>query len=163
VAAQPEPQPESAAERLLRDDLKRGPFLAGVDRGRWRLHNIEFPYVIIEIAAAARASGPAWYALRFELSTYPQAPSAQPWDVAAGEPLPPASWPGGNARILRIFNPGWMPNALYFPMDRLALDGHPNWLTQPGCRKWDSAKDIEQYLDVVHELLNEEGYTGVRG
>jgi hypothetical protein len=163
LAVAHEPQPEPAAERLFRDDLARGPFLAGADRGYWRLGQIEFPHAIIEVATAPRPGSPDWLALRFDVSDYPHAPSAQPWDLATSGALAPQLWPGGNARIMQIFNPGWRVDALYFPMDRLALQGHDPWLAVPGCRMWDSAKDITQYLQVVHELLTEAGYTGVRG
>jgi hypothetical protein len=109
---------------LFRADVGGAPFLSGVDRGFWRLISIDWPNAIIEIAAAPRPGTPEWLALRFDLTHYPEAPSAQPWDVAASAPLPPARWPGGSERILRIFNPSWRNDALYFPMDRLALSGH---------------------------------------
>lgn len=152
----------SAAERLFRADLIASPFSSGVDRGWWRLHSIDWPYAIIEIAAASRPGAPDWLALRFNLSTLPQAPSAQPWDIAANAPLPPNRWPAGNERIMRIFNPNWRIDALYFPMDGLALEGHDAWRTQHPSHLWDPAKDITQYLRAVHQFLNEEGYTGVR-
>jgi hypothetical protein len=161
VTALPEPTP--APERLLRDDLELGPFTAGVDRGWWRLHELAFPYAIFEIAATPRPGSPEWYALRMYIAAYPQAPSAQPWDVATGGPLAAARWPGGAERIMKIFNPGWRPDALYFPMDALALQGHDSWRTDFACHVWDDAKDITQYLGFVHELLNTEEYTGVRG
>jgi hypothetical protein len=161
VAAEPDQPP--APERLFRDDLDAGPFSAGADRGWWRLHSIAFPYAVIEIAATPRPGSPDWFALRFEISRYPEAPSGQPWDAQTAAPLAPALWPGGNERIQRIFNPGWRTDALYIPMDRLALEGHPAWLTQHACHVWDSGKDITQYLRLVRDLLDEEGYTGVRG
>lgn len=122
-----------------------------------------FPYVVIEVAAAPRPGTAEWLALRFNVNNYPQAPSGEPWDARAGIPLRLGLWPGGNERILRIFNPAWRRDALYFPMDGLALQGHEPWLAVPGCRAWDPGKDITQYLQVVHELLTEDGYTGVRG
>jgi len=157
------PEPSSAPERIFRQDLDDAPFGAAADRGWWRTHSIEFPFAVIEIAAAPRPGSPEWFALRFDITHYPEAPSGQPWDVAAAAPLPPPRWPGGNDRIQRIFNPGWRVDALYLPMDRLALEGHDAWLTQHACHVWDPGKDITQYLRLVHELLNEEGYTGVRG
>jgi hypothetical protein len=161
VSAQP--QRIGTPERLFRADIADTPFAVGVDRGRWRLRSIEWPFAVIEIAPAPRPNGPEWLALRFNLSNYPQAPSAEPWDAAAGQPLPPNRWPGGNARILAIFNPGWRTDALYLPMDGLALQGHDVWLTEHACHVWDAAKDITQYLRHVHDLLNEDGYTGARG
>jgi hypothetical protein len=153
----------SAPERLLGDDLQAGPFSAGADRGWWRVHAVTFPHAVIEIAAAPRSGSPDWFALRFDIHNYPEAPSGQPWDVAASAPLAPALWPGGNERIQRVFNPGWNTDALYFPMDRLALEGHDGWQTQYACHLWDPSKDITQYLRLVYDLLHEEGYTGVRG
>jgi hypothetical protein len=152
-----------ASERLFCADLKAGPFSAGADRGWWRMNAVTFPHAVIEIAAAPRPGGPHWFALRFDVHDYPEAPSGQPWDVAASAPLAPALWPGGNERIQSVFNPGWNTDALYLPMDRLALEGHDEWLTRYACHVWDPNKDIAQYLCLVHELLNEEGYTGVRG
>jgi hypothetical protein len=151
------------AERLLREDLEGASFLAGADRGWWRLHALSFPFAIIEIAAAARPNGPAWLALRMHVVNYPQAPSGQPWSLAQGAPLPVVLWPTGNERIQKIFNPNWRSDALYFPMDALALEGHDAWRTQHACHVWDPSKDITQYLRLVYELLNEDGYTGVRG
>jgi hypothetical protein len=158
-----EPETGSAPERLLREDLDSPTFSSGVDRGWWRVVSIEFPYVVIEIAAAPRPNGPEWWAFRFAVSTYPQAPSAQPWDISTGSPLAPERWPTGNGRIQRIFNPGWCLHALYLPMDGVALQGHDEWLTKHSCYVWDAGKDITQYLRVLHALLNEEAYTGARG
>lgn len=161
MAAHPNPTP--APERLFRDDLELAPFTTGVDRGWWRVHSIAFPFAVIEIAAAPRPGSPDWFALRFDVSSYPQAPSGQPWDVAINGALPPPRWPGGTLRVQQIFNPGWRVDALYFPMDRLALEGHDAWLTAYACHVWDVGKDISQYLRFIHDLLNEDGYTGVRG
>lgn len=152
----------SAPERLVRADLADGPFNAGVDRGWWWLCAFDYPTAVIQVRAAPRAGGPEWYAFRFDLTGYPEAPSAQPWDLDAGTPLPAPRWPGGNARLQGVFNPGWRIDALYLPMDRLALEGHPAWRVQHACHVWDPARDIAQYLRLIHELLNEEGYTGVR-
>jgi len=158
-----QPEPSSAPERLFRDDLETGAFSAGVDRGSWRVRSITFPFAVIEIAAAQRPGSPDWFALRFDIANYPDAPSGQLWDAEASGPLAPTRWPGGNERIQRVFNPGWRTDALYLPMDRLALEGHDAWLTLHACHVWDSGKDITQYLRLVRDLLNEEGYTGVRG
>jgi hypothetical protein len=161
VAAQPGQM--AAPDRLLRADLADAPFCAGVDRGRWRLKGLAYPHAVVEVHAAPRAGAPDWYAFRFNVVGYPQAPSAEPWDLVSDAPLTPASWPSGNARVQGIFNPGWRLDALYWPMDRLALEGHPAWRVQHACHVWDSGKDLTQYLRLIHDLLNDEGYTGVRG
>ena len=152
-----------APERLFRDDIVGGDFAAGEDRGYWRLRSLSWPIALIDIAAAARENGPDAYTLRFDLTGYPEAPTAQLWDARAGAPLAVPEWPGGGERTLRAFNPAWNPTALYVPVDRLALLGHDAWRDIPGSHVWDSAGDITQYVRLVHELLNEDGYTGVRG
>lgn len=153
----------NASERLFRDDVVAGAFAAGADRGYWRLVWIQWPVALIEIAASPRPRAPGWYALRFELTGYPAAPTAQPWDVDAGRPLDPRHWPAGGDRITRAFNPSWRSDALYLPVDRIAQDGHEAWRAQAPSSWWDSAGDITQYLRVVHDMLNEEDYAGVRG
>ena len=152
----------SPPERLFLEDVAGAAFAAGVDRGWWRLATVEWPHAVIEVKAAPRLGSPDWVALRFELSGYPEAPSAQPWDPERQRMLDPGRWPGGSARILSAFRPEWRPDALYMPMDRLALEAHPDWPNLYARDAWDSGKDITQYLRAVRELITQNGYTGVR-
>lgn len=152
----------SHAERLFREDIAGGSFAAGVDRALWRLDDIEWPRAVIEVAAAPRPESPEWLALRFDLSHYPGAPSAQPWHLVMNEPLPPAWWPDGHERLRMAFRPEWRLDALYIPLDRIALEAHPNWSTEYATQIWDPYRGIAQYLRLVHGLLNGVGYTGVR-
>lgn len=159
----PTPENVDHLQALFMGDLRSGAYLAGVDRGWWRAREFAWPFAVIELALPLRPGSDEWLALRFHLEGYPEAPTAQPWDVAAGAPLPPARWPGGSERITMAFNPNWRQDALYIPMDREALAGHPGWRTQHACHIWDPSKDITQYLRLVRDLLHNEGYTGARG
>jgi hypothetical protein len=152
-------------ELVFRAHLEAGPFQSGVDRGRWRLLSIAWPYAVIAVSAAERPGGPAEYALRFECSNYPQAPpSAQPWDAERGAPLEHARWPGGRSRLPLAFNPNWKGGqCLYLPCDRLSIDGHDGWRSQHPSLIWSPAGDITQYLRIVYDLLNSSDYTGRRG
>lgn len=153
----------SPDERVLRDHLVRGGFRNGVERDRWRVIEIEWPFVIIAVAAALRDKAPAEYALRFECSNYPQQPpTAGPWDAENKMPLPAGHWPAGKVRVPASFNPGWNANALYLPCDRFAVPGHDAWRAQHPEMLWTPDKDITHYLRIVHELLNSSDYTGVR-
>ena len=148
-------------ERTLRRHLAGGPFQAGVERGDWRCLSIDWPYVVISIAAPPRAAAPREVALRFELSGYPQQlPTAQPWDAAADGSLPDALWPIGD-RVSQVFNPSWNRTALYIPCDRLALAGHEGWLTLHPAHAWNPTRDITHYLRIVRNVLREPGYAGV--
>ena len=162
MSAQPQADTMSSAEQLLREDLDNACFTAGVDRGYWRVASVIWPLAVIEIAAAPRTSSPSWWAFRFDLTGYPQAPTALPWDIATNAPLPGEHWPGGGPRIMAAFNPGWRNDALYMPVDRLALEGHDAWRQKHPSYIWDPALDISQYLRIVHGLLNDPSYTGRR-
>jgi hypothetical protein len=60
------------------------------------------------------------------------------------------------------FNPGWNANAIYIPMDRLALNGHDQWRELHRATIWDPNRmDIVDYLKVIHELLHSSEYIGV--
>ena len=152
-------------EQVFRSHIEAGPFQSGVDRGRWRLLSIEWPYVLIAIRAAAREHAPDEYALRFECSNYPQtAPTAQPWDVERGLPFEHRYWPAGRGRVQLAFNPAWNSgHCLYLPCDRLAIVGHDAWRDQHPTMIWPSASNITLYLRIVHDLLNSSEYTGTRG
>lgn len=154
--------PMGPDERVFREHIARGPFLSGVDRGRWRLAAIDWPCATIAVAAAPRPGGPAEYALRFDLGDYPQSPpTARLWDVGRDEPLAPAEWPGGRGRVPLAFNPAWRGgDCLYLPCDRLSIVGHDPWLVQHPTLVWSPSGDISQYLRLVHDLLNTDDYTG---
>ena len=151
-------------ERVFRAHLNGGAFQSGVDRGRWRLVSLAWPYAVIAIAAAARPGGPDAYAFRFEVSNYPQvAPTAQPWDEEGDTPLPVERWPGGHDRVPLAFRPDWQAGqCLYLPCDGRSILGHAEWLTEHPSMIWSPAGDITQYLRIVHDLLASDGYTGPR-
>jgi hypothetical protein len=150
-------------ERVFLDHLKRGSFVNGVDRLKWRLVSVEWPNAVISVSAAARDRAPNEFCLRFEISGYPcSAPTAEPWDTEKGGPLDPRRWPTGRTRVPAVFNPNWKPHALYLPCDRIALHGHDQWKVEHPDMYWSSADDITKYLRIVHELLNSQDYTGIR-
>ena len=153
------------AETVLRAHLEAGPFQSGVDRGRWRLVVLDWPHVVITVAAAPRSGAPTEYAFRFECTGYPQVPpTAQPWSEVLKGGLPPAQWPGGRSRVPLAFNPSWKAGqCLYLPCDRLSIEGHEPWRTQHPSLIWSPRRDITQYLAVIYELLNSSDYTGLRG
>jgi hypothetical protein len=156
---------QSPDELVFRNHVKNGAFESGVDRGRWQLVSIDWPFAIIKITAAPREGAPSQYAFRFELSNYPEsAPTAQPWSVEAGEALAFKNWPGGTNRIRYAFNPGWKDGScLYLPCDRQAIEGHEQWRNQHPEMIWSSVGDITQYIHIIYDLLHSKDYSGVRG
>ena len=155
-------EPMSPDERVFREHLKRAAFTRGVDERRWRLLRIAWPHVWIAVRAALRDGAPEEFVLRFELSNYPTAaPTATPWDEVTGAMLAAAGRPKGN-RVGMALKAEWEGGvALYIPCDRIAIVGHGAWVAQHPAWIWDSSKDITLYLRLVHEMLNDEDYTGV--
>jgi hypothetical protein len=153
----------SPEERSLQRHLRDGPFQLGVDRGDWRKISLEYPRGIFAVRTAPRAGAPDELALLFDLTGYPQIPTAQPWDVHASAPLPIDLWPIGE-RASMAFNPNWNSHdrALYIPCDRKALEGHEPWIAQYPAYLWDPKRGIVRYLEVVGEILHSSGYTGVQ-
>lgn len=151
-------------EVVFRAHVEAGPFQSGVDRGRWRLISINWPYVLIGISAAPREKGPPEYIFRFECINYPQvAVTAQPWDLSRDAPLDETKWPGGKSRIPHAFRPDWKGGqCLYLPCDRQSIDGHGGWHAQHPHLIWKASSDITLYLDVLYDLLNSSDYTGPR-
>lgn len=145
-------------ERVFRSHVHAADFVRGVDGGRWRLLRISWPYAWIGVRASPRAGCPDEFVLRFELTNYPAvAPTATPWNDTNGEQLAPSERPKGG-RAAMAFRTDWEGGrALYIPCDRVAESGHGQWATW----RWDSSKDITLYLRLVHELLNDDDYTGV--
>jgi hypothetical protein len=152
-------------ERVFRAHIEAGPFQSGVDRGRWRLISIAWPFVVIAVSAAERRGAPQEYALRFECSNYPSvAPTARFWDVEHDCSLPYGRRSWGTGRVALAFRIDWKGDqCLYLPCDRGALPGHDAWRTQHPWMIWDASSDITLYLRVLYDLLHSRDYTGIRG
>lgn len=136
--------------RLLDEHLKSARFLSGAARGRWKLLETAWPFVLVEVVA--RDAGR--FVLRFDCTGYPdQAPTAMPWDRLQGQMLPAQNWPRGG-RVSQVFNPSWKNGtALYLPCDRESIAGHPNWHAEYPWLIWKPVRGLVQYLEAVHEIL----------
>ena len=153
----------SPDERVFRDHVAGIRFLEGVERGRWRIvDDIEWPVALVAVSAAPRENAPTEYFLRFDLSGYPEtAPTATPWNPNTGDVLQQELRPKGT-RVGHVFRADWENGrALYAAFDRVALTSHPNWRTEHPRRVWDSSKDLTWILQKLHEMLSNDGYTGV--
>jgi hypothetical protein len=148
-------------ERAFHAHVASGRFQLGVDEGRWRLVEIDWPHALIAIAAAPRAGAPDEYVLRFELRGYPHTEAtATPWHLTERRLLAQAERPKGG-RATMAFRIDWENGrALYIPCDRVAIAGHPNWCVEHRGWLWDPAEGIVRYLRLVHEILNEDDYQG---
>lgn len=137
-------------------------FLAGVYRGDWRIDSVDWPKVQITIAAAPRHGAPEAFTLRCDLTNYPaDAPTATPWDPAADRLLPACKRPKGE-RIGLVFRVDWeQGQALYAPYDRVALAGHPGWVTEHPLYVWTGRQDLTWWVERIWDLLNGDDYDGI--
>ncbi len=158
-------EPVSPDRLLLERDLVAPDFRCGEAEGRWRLLARAWPYATVAVAAAPRPASPAEFCFRFECSGYPQqAVTAQPWDPAAGGPLPAHRWPRGKTILPSVFRPEWQGGTcLYLPCDRISMNGHEMWAHQHPNRLWQPSRGIVCYLEQLHDLLNQNDYSGAAG
>ncbi len=153
----------SPDERVFREYVNSARFQEGVGQGRWRIvGDIAWPVVLVAVAAGPRDNAPSEYVLRFDLTGYPEAaPTATPWTPTTGAVLEEELRPKGE-RVGHVFRTDWEHGrALYAPFDRLALSSHSEWREQHPRRVWDSSKDLTWLLQILHEMLHNDDYTGI--
>ena len=152
-------------QALVERDLSLPEFRRGQIELRWRHVDTKWPYVVIAVSAAQRLSAPAEYGFRFECVGYPQVPAtAQPWDLSTDAPLALSRWPTGRSIVTSVFRTNWKDGkCLYIPCDRMALEGHVGWPNEYPGRLWNPSRGILCYLEQLHDLLNQNDYTGVSG
>lgn len=151
-------------ERALLEHLAGGRFKSSAAAGRWRLISVEWPVVIIAVAAAPRPTSPDEFVLRFEVSGYPHTtPTGGLWDLGTNASLPAGRRPQGE-RAAQLFRAdAWLggATAMYAPWDRMGLQVHPDWAKQYPNEAWSPARDLSFILSNVHEVLNADDYLGI--
>jgi hypothetical protein len=142
----------------LERDLAAAPVQEGAARGRWRLVKVAWPHVLFGV----RAKDGREFVVRLECMGYPvQPPTGGLWDVATGTVLGERDWPRGDDVFMATFRRDWqLGTALYFPLDRVSRQGHPDWGGAHPHLTWRPEKGIVQYLAEVHRHLNSRGYRG---
>jgi hypothetical protein len=147
--------PEPPAKRVFDSHRRRPDFLTGVVQKRWRLVSLDWPTAMFAVSAARRGRSPNEFFFRLNLDGYPgQAPHGHPWDPETGTVLAVEKRPKGE-RVGIAFRADW--DGMYLPIDRSAVSGHDGWRTW----RWNDTKDVSFYLRLLHELLNDDDYTGV--
>ncbi len=154
--------PPGPDERIFRYHLGCVAFVAGESAGRWRLVSVDWPHAVIAIAAALRPDALDEVVLRFELTNYPNgAPTGMPWDIDRGQQLDHRRYPKGEV-VGPVFRTDWENGrALYTAYDRVALQSHSDWVSRYPRSAWNPSRTIVFYLNQVHAILNDTGYTGI--
>ncbi len=147
--------------RVVEAHLASPRFRAGEAGGRWRVLATDWPNVTIKVAAAPHEGSPDGFAIRFELSGYPdQAPTGTIWDVEADTPLAADKRPKG-VRAAQLFRSDWESGlAMYAPFDRVGLRTHTEWASQYPMTMWTPTRDLVFVLTEIFETLNADDYLG---
>jgi hypothetical protein len=139
----------------LMADLERAPFLMGQLGGRWRLRDVAWPYVFMDVVAKDWR----WYTLRLQCDGYPSIPTGAFWDMATGEWLKANRWPRTGARFGAALRTDWNGGTtLYIPCDRGSINGHEAWNQLHPAWAWSPTVGIARYLEVVWTMLNGDDY-----
>jgi hypothetical protein len=140
-------------ERAFRADVGKPAFQLAQSESRWRLVGIAWPFAQI----AVTASDGRECVLRLNCAGYPQQPpTGGPWDPDRDVILPFNRWPRSKGgRVSTVFRPDWKGGtALYLPCDRESITGHDNWRRELPSKIWRPVAGVNQYLELVYELLN---------
>jgi hypothetical protein len=159
-------------QRLFEEDLGSAEFRSGAAKGLWGIPGPEvlaaepaWPNKILWIAAAARPNAPDRFYFTLDIAGYRAVPPTGTfWDLAKKSPLEIAKRPKGKpeSRFERVFRTDWQnATAFYHPYDRVAAQGHPDWMRDQPHLIWTSNHTIVDYLEEFHSLLNSGDYLGV--
>lgn len=144
---------DNPAVTAIKVDLSASRFQAGVVRGLWRLISLEFPVLMIGIAATEADGTASEYFFHFELSGYPGiAPEVFIWDIETSQVLPVARRPKGCPRVTQAFI-DWGSHTVYRPWERHS-GAHNDWARKYPDLAWHSKRDITFILEDLHGLLN---------
>lgn len=139
----------------LLEHLEAAPFLMGEMNGRWRLRDVAWPLVFVDVKAKDSRA----YTLRLQCDGYPGMPTGAFWDPMTGQWLAAARWPRTGPRFGSALRTDWQNGtALYIPCDRTSIAGHEAWLHLHPAWVWSTSVGIARYLEVVWTMLNGDDY-----
>ncbi len=143
-------------EKALRADLDSLRFKNGVERGKWELKGIDFPYALFYISAANILDAPKGFLLRSECSGYrATAPTSQLWHGKLDAALEEVNRPRTSQGVMECFS-NWNP-CLYHPIDRI---GATHWPNDHLDQRWTPDRDITFLLETVYGFFHRSDYVG---
>jgi hypothetical protein len=151
---------EDPAETAIENDLIVPRFLAGMARKQWRLVSLNYPILLIAIAAIEPHGTAGEYGFRFEVTGYPGlAPEVRIWDLQGDQILPVDRRPKGSHRVTEAFK-DWSFGTVYRPWERHS-GAHGNWTNIYVNLAWHPKRDISFILEDLHGLLNCNALKGI--
>jgi hypothetical protein len=138
----------SVGERLLHRHLRRENFLAGVDRGLWRMLSLTWPHAVFVIGEVLTV-GESEIAIDFSFEGYPiTAPTVQLWDLSTDTSIPAHAWPTWFIEFITNYYPGLVKLELepYSPALLTISTAIVRQLKQRRGISWSPSGDITQVL-----------------
>lgn len=140
---------------LFQDHYNTPEYESGEIEGRWgsiiNENRPAWPIFIFWV----KASKSEVYNFKFDFTDYPNsAPTAVIWDVENNCSLAIEKRPNSTKRAIQVFKQ-WGKECNYLPCDRLAFEGHHNWLNEHPSLIWNPQTDtFLKYLNEVYQILN---------
>lgn len=139
----------------LLEHLEQASFFMGEINGRWKLRDISWPFVFVDVQARDKSE----FTLRLQCDSYPNPPTGAFWDPVNNTWLSACRWPRTGSRFGSALRTDWQSGtALYIPCDRNSFAGHEQWQHLHPAWCWDPNIGIARYLEVVWTMLNGEDY-----
>lgn len=140
----------------LETDMAATSFELGLARGQWGVHS----QIGTELILCLRSPDGRDFALRCLCNGYPSAPPCiAAWSVERNSIALPEERPLASGQLAIVFRTDWEGgNHLYHPMERCAIQTHPNWRHELPHRVWSTHLGIVQIVEEIYELLHSSDY-----
>jgi hypothetical protein len=160
-------------ELLLEADLLSAEFRSGAAKELWGLaepgarpDDGAWPKAYFWLAAAPRDNAPARFYVALNVAGYRSVPPTGTfWDTTKKATLEFSKFPKGkpNSRFAKVFRTDWgeSSRAFYHPYDRVAAQGHAEWVRSQPHLVWTSSHTIVDYLEAFQTLLMSGDYIGI--
>ena len=139
-------------------DIEEIAFVFGVEAGRWRVLEFEFPRLDFVISATKPGGEACEFGFRADLANYPaQAPMVKIWDFECKTPLEPSKRPKWGQRATTTFQQ-WGQDTIYRPWDRMTGPHNNNAESAPHLA-WTPERRLVFIFEDLHGILNSSNRT----
>jgi hypothetical protein len=141
------------SETRVSAELYEPGFIAGVQAGRWRIHEFAFPRLDFYITATEPDGRTIVYGFRGDVTNFPGTnPLVRIWDLANNTPLSAPLRPKGNQRVAITFQQ-WGDDTVYRPWDRMT-GPHNNSAVNLPHLAWRPDRPLLFIFEDLHGILN---------
>ena len=150
--------PDSPACRTLIAQLNAVRFVSGVEEGRWRVLEMDFPHLYVEVTVA-RPDMPVNTKAEFHLicDGYPNpGPFVEAWSCESkARPTPPSVGAPGYVDAMKDWQEGGQHGGIYRAWQRYAAV-HNGWAGLRPEHAWNATRDITFIMERLYDLVSEQ-------